>query len=1003
MPLSEYARSEYEEDSEFVMSDEEDETAPQSSTDLNPPHNSESFPIDKPGLEVLEDSLSNTSRNSENRNGNPIQSAPGSIISNDTSKFINHVDLVMNKIKTLESDDRWHRVLKHRTGVQVYAQKHAKTISKTKTVPVFKGVGLIKGYSPASVFAVIGSSKLWDEWYEDGNLVENLSDQVSLTYMRMKAGIGTRTRDLSLVEKVEAAADGSIYFCASSVVTPRVPTVPSRIRAHIELNGWVLEPIKLPDSTPGASTTATKVTYYLQVNVKTFVAEAVSKRYLARRPLCITKIDAYLQKYGSPVQLEGISDTEAHPRQGGNRRSYSRNFMSVKQLEFPKDSFNGDNGAATAPNSLSSRGMRSHLPSISSFGQKTRARLPTSASVPTFNRNSSNVRKPSQPPNPGNHSTPGSPLPKAPQPVLIDHLKPNQESTNWNSISQAFELFSTYLNDFNTNRKDWQAIENSNNSVKMWLNSQISQGGQKNVREGLFSLPIVKSETMLDNLQISPGSPPITPEQISMTILSNLAQQTWDQYLHGYSKFGSQHRHHQHQLLVNTDNGFDQGTFLGTMKAVYPHIRDELMFCFDQVVFRQPTVSSDQTLHSKIIIIHHSVDDEEEYLKRLEDNKDLHVNFPGVKFLLREKVQQKSLSKIDVAGWVIESVPSSDQIKITHLSALSLNLKNQRPPTTPSTDSLPDFLPKLIASNIASRPHQVHEFIREYGFSPGFVRWMDGEIHYDGDHLLAHSEQILTGIKSGQVEWRFSKKLHQDGPQTTQTTPRPLPSIKLSPSVDQSCWFQWSEQMYPHGIDLTLEPEDVAEVRLVSDSKNTLQFDWKPDAESFKNPGTLDGVKTIIKLQAKRIHSIDSSTSQRVILNGSRSLATVHTKVNQLRSKLEKVAEGRDDAGKTPGGKANGTSRDASFDPLTNSNAQTETKPVPSSASNPPAAPTSSPSNLLHDAKKGKKTGTQQSRQQLVVNPDVAIIINQDIYFTRSQVLFFFICLGSAYLYSRFG
>ena len=48
--------------------------------------------------------------------------------------------------------------------IQIYAQKHAKTISKEKIVPVFKGVGLIKGYSPASVFAVIGSSKLWDEW-----------------------------------------------------------------------------------------------------------------------------------------------------------------------------------------------------------------------------------------------------------------------------------------------------------------------------------------------------------------------------------------------------------------------------------------------------------------------------------------------------------------------------------------------------------------------------------------------------------------------------------------------------------------------------------------------------------------------------------------------------------------------------------------------------------------------------------------------------------------------
>jgi len=120
MPLSEYARSEYEEDSEFVMSDEEDDTGPQNPPDIESHHDPpESPPIDKPRLEVLEDSLSNTSQNSPNRNGTQMESAPSSIISNDASKFINHVDLVMNKIKTLQSDNRWNRVLKHRTGVQV--------------------------------------------------------------------------------------------------------------------------------------------------------------------------------------------------------------------------------------------------------------------------------------------------------------------------------------------------------------------------------------------------------------------------------------------------------------------------------------------------------------------------------------------------------------------------------------------------------------------------------------------------------------------------------------------------------------------------------------------------------------------------------------------------------------------------------------------------------------------------------------------------------------------
>ncbi|OAV90004.1 hypothetical protein PTTG_12470 [Puccinia triticina 1-1 BBBD Race 1] len=996
MPLSEYARSEYEEDSEFVMSDEEDDGGAEHSSELEPHHHQQSSPIDKPRLEILDDSLINPSLNSANRNSQ-VRSAPGSIISNDASKFINHVDLVMNKIKTLESDNRWHRVLKHRTGVQVYAQKHAKTIGKAKTVPVFKGVGLIKGYSPASVFAVIGSSKLWDEWYEDGNLVENLSDQVSLTYMCMKAGIGTRVRDLSLVEKCEATADGSIYFCASSVDTPRVPIVPGRIRAHIELNGWILEPIKLPESTPGASTTATKVTYYLQVNVKTFVAEAVSKRYLARRPLCITKIDAYLQKYGSPVQLEGISDVEAHPRQGGNRRSYSRNFMSVKQLNFPKELENGDSGPASAPNSLGSRGMRSHLSSIGPFGQKVRARLPSAAVVPTLKRSDPNIRKHVKSIQPEDTSSaPVSILAKPPQPLLIDHVKPNQESHNWDSISQALELFNTYLKDSHANQRDWKTFENSNNSVRMWLNSQIAQSGQRSHREGLFRFPVVKSQTILDTVRDGRHSCSITPEQVSLTVLSNMAQQTWDQNFHGYSKLGGQS--HQHQLLLNTDNGFDQGTYLGTIRAVYPHIRDESMFCFDQVVFRQPADS--QTVGSKIVILHHSVEDEEGYSKRLEENKDLQTDHPGANSLLREKVEQKLLSKIDVSGWVIESGPLSDQIQITHLSALSLNLKNQPPTSTSQTTSLPDFLTRLITSNIASRPQQVREFIRDHGFSPGFVRWADGEIQYDGDFFLEDSEQVSPGINAGQVEWRFRKKRPLPGRQT----PLPLPSIKVGTGTIQTCWFQWSEQMYPHGIDLTLEPSDAAEVRLVSEMNNTLQFDWRADSESLVHSGSADGPMTMIKLRAKRIHSSDSSTPHRVLFNGSRSLDTVHVQLDPSKLKMQDAVESRDDrAGleKDSATKVNGVHKDTSLDRPPTSAPQTSSKPGPLASNNPTNPPLASSVTLNEQKRRSRETNQQQ--QQYLFEPNVAIIINQDIYFTRSQVFFFIICLGFAYIYGRFG
>ncbi|MBW0562272.1 hypothetical protein O181_101987 [Austropuccinia psidii MF-1] len=202
-------------------------------------------------------------------------------------------------------------------------------IGNRNMIPIFKGVGLIRGYSPASVFAVVRSSKLWDEWYEDGNLVENLNDQVSLTYMCMKAGIGTCTQDLSLVKKVEVAEDCSFNVCASSINTPRVPTVRGRIRSHFELHAWVLEPIFLSHSSlpPISNSASTKVTYYLQFDIKTFVAKAISQLFLAIRPLCITKIDFYLQKRGSPIQIDGLNQASSQPGQGCTRNGLQHNYM----------------------------------------------------------------------------------------------------------------------------------------------------------------------------------------------------------------------------------------------------------------------------------------------------------------------------------------------------------------------------------------------------------------------------------------------------------------------------------------------------------------------------------------------------------------------------------------------------------------------------------------------------------------------------------------------------
>ncbi|ORY75942.1 hypothetical protein BCR35DRAFT_325733 [Leucosporidium creatinivorum] len=224
----------------------------------------------------------------------------------DTDAHLATAERALSTLEDLHSrqSSHWKRALKHRSGTIVYYSKEkmpagTKKSGKQTFSPVFKGELDIEGFSPAEVFGVVGSRKLWDDWYKEGNLVENLSDTSSLTYMCMQGIAGSSTRDLSLVEKVAGSPTGTISFVSTSVVTPKVPRVSGRVRATLALNGWVLEPID----------GGTRITYYLLVNVRTFVPALLHKKYLARRPTCVAKIAEYLQKNGAPPMV-GVEEIE---------------------------------------------------------------------------------------------------------------------------------------------------------------------------------------------------------------------------------------------------------------------------------------------------------------------------------------------------------------------------------------------------------------------------------------------------------------------------------------------------------------------------------------------------------------------------------------------------------------------------------------------------------------------------------------------------------------------
>ncbi|KAJ8661271.1 hypothetical protein O0I10_003020 [Lichtheimia ornata] len=209
---------------------------------------------------------------------------------------IHQADNALSTLKQVVRDDGWKKALKHKSGVVVHMKQG---IHKGDKTPIFKGQAIIHGFSPQSIFYVIGMRRLWDESYEDGNLVENLNDTTSLTYEVSKATATSKSRDLSLVEKIECSQDGTITFACTSVESPRLPKVPGRVRAQVKLQGWILEPTRGP-------TPATRVTFVVQETIKGWMP-GFTKKSLARRPLAIAAVNEYLQRKTDRMRAQSKS------------------------------------------------------------------------------------------------------------------------------------------------------------------------------------------------------------------------------------------------------------------------------------------------------------------------------------------------------------------------------------------------------------------------------------------------------------------------------------------------------------------------------------------------------------------------------------------------------------------------------------------------------------------------------------------------------------------------
>ncbi|CEG75074.1 hypothetical protein RMATCC62417_10180 [Rhizopus microsporus] len=208
--------------------------------------------------------------------------------------FANLGDQAIYSLKDFMNDHDWKKVLKHKSGVTVYMLQKQ---HKGEKSALFRGETVIEGFTPQSIFYVIGMRKLWDEQFEEGRLIENLNDTTSLTYESYKSTSSSKAYDVTLVEKIDCSADGEIIFACTSVDTPKAPKVPGKNRHHVKLQGWIL---RQTSSYPPA----TKVTFITQEYIRGWIP-GLTKKSLARKPLIIAAIDDYLQRKANRLKTQG--------------------------------------------------------------------------------------------------------------------------------------------------------------------------------------------------------------------------------------------------------------------------------------------------------------------------------------------------------------------------------------------------------------------------------------------------------------------------------------------------------------------------------------------------------------------------------------------------------------------------------------------------------------------------------------------------------------------------
>ncbi|CAO3579835.1 unnamed protein product [Absidia cylindrospora] len=454
---------------------------------VNYPFSDDEEPMKQPTWSMASSTIDHSFQtNSTSLSLSSIQPPSSPVVSsliNSTSYHSSQADNAIASVQQYTRETDWKKVLKHKSGVVVYMLQKQTNGEK---MAVFKGESVIQGYTPQSVFYVIGMRKLWDDLFEDGNLVQNLNETTSITYEAYRSTGSSRAYDLTLVEKIDCSNDGVIVFACTSVETSKAPKVPGRTRNEVKLHGWILR--LLPTTPP-----STHVTFITEEFVRGWIP-GLTKKSLARKPLVIASIDNYLKK---KAQASSSVTQQPHSKPTNKLLSplsaYTRRRPSIMEQQSPPTS--------TRPLTNSSSILTNPPPRRSSLNPpQTTTRSSSLNKRITFAEDTA---------------------PEELQPQLQQHLSstlqvPSTTSTNAKLYPPARhrsarkESLISYKRLFSSDMEEWKEL-GERDGVKMY--SKASQG---------YALPILRGDGWLE------GS--WTAEQVCSVVQCFGAKTKWDEY-----------------------------------------------------------------------------------------------------------------------------------------------------------------------------------------------------------------------------------------------------------------------------------------------------------------------------------------------------------------------------------------------------------------------------------------------------------------------------------------